>query len=100
MIRAVVGYLVLVSVGAFAQPQSAPVFDVASIRAGQPGKELIEYVPGNLTMRNLRLTACIRWAYGVQEYQVSGPGWLNDVWFDISAKAAFPAKEGELRLML
>ena len=32
--------------------------------------------------------------------QISGPSWLNDVWFDIWAKAATPAKDAELRLML
>jgi uncharacterized protein (TIGR03435 family) len=51
-------------------------------------------------MRNVRLTACIRWAYGVQEYQVSGPGWLNDVRVDIVAKAGTPVPEAELRRML
>lgn len=97
MVRAV---LILISLASFAQAQNAPAFEVASIRAGNPGKEFIEAVPGSLTMRNVRLTACIRWAYGVYEYQVSGPGWLNDTWFDISAKAGSPVKEAELRVML
>jgi uncharacterized protein (TIGR03435 family) len=92
--------LMALTFGAFAQQPAAPAFEVASIRAGEPGKEVIEYVPGSLTMRHARLTVCIRWAYGVPEYQVSGPGWMNDVWFDIAAKAGTPAKEAELRLML
>src|SRR5262249_20725498 len=52
------------------------------------------------TMRAVRLTRCIAWAYDVLEMQVSGPGWLNEVRFDISAKAATPAKEAEMREML
>src|SRR5437899_8571432 len=100
MIRAATALIVLTSIAAYAQPTSAPAFEVASIRAGQPGRESIEYVPGSLTMRNVRLTACIRWAYGVPEYQVTGPDWMNDTWFDIAAKAGSPAPEAELRVML
>ena len=31
----------------------------------------------------------IRWAYGVKEYQISGPAWLNSdaASYDIAAKA-------------
>jgi uncharacterized protein (TIGR03435 family) len=98
MIR--IALLALVSLGAVAQATDGPAFDVASIRAGQPGREAIEVVPGSLTMRNVRLTTCLRWAYNVTEFQVSGPGWLNEVFFDITAKAAGPAKEAELRQMM
>ncbi len=51
-------------------------------------------------MRKVRLTACIRWAYGIQDYQVSGPSWLTDTWVDIQAKAASPVDQAELRRML
>jgi uncharacterized protein (TIGR03435 family) len=97
MFRSVTGLLLLAPLAVFAQAQA---FDVASIRAGQPGREVIEAVPGSLTMRNARLVTCIKWAYDVQEYQVSGPGWLSEVRFDISAKAATPVKQPELRHML
>jgi uncharacterized protein (TIGR03435 family) len=100
MIRTVTAIFALTSMAAFAQPSGAPAFEVASIRAGQPGRESIEYVPGSLTMRNVRLTACIRWAYDVPEFQVTGPDWMNDTWFDIAAKAGSPAPEAELRVML
>ena len=85
---------------ALAQPTKAPAFEVASIRAGKPGRESIEPGPASLTMRNVRLSACIRWAYGVQDVQVSGPAWLNDVWFDVFAKSAGEVKAAELRAML
>jgi uncharacterized protein (TIGR03435 family) len=51
-------------------------------------------------MRYVHLTACVRWAYGVQDVQVSGPPWLSDVWFDIFAKSASPVSVAELRAML
>jgi uncharacterized protein (TIGR03435 family) len=75
-------------------------FDVASVRPAQSGRESTTVEPGVVTMRNTRLSACIRWAYGVQEYQISGPGWLNDARFDIVAKAGTPATDSELRLMM
>ena len=98
--RTVTILLCLISIAATAQPSKAPAFEVASIRAGQPGRESIEFGAASLTMRNVRLTACIRWAYGVQDFQIAGPGWLNDVWFDIFAKPANEAKVAELREML
>jgi len=78
--------LLLNAIAALAQPSKSPAFEVASIRAGQPGRESIEFGPASLTMRSARLSACIRWAYGVQDVQVSGPAWLGDIWFDIFAK--------------
>lgn len=96
----------LTAILALAQPRT-PVFEVASIRASPPGEggrdwgpQSIETTPGNLVIRNTRLADSIRWAYNVQQYQVAGPPWMNDVRFDISAKAMSPANEAELRRML
>jgi hypothetical protein len=95
-----IALLFLTWVAALAQPAPAPAFEVASIRSVQPGRESIEFGPASLTMRYVYLTACIRWAYGVQDVQVSGPPWLSDVWFDIFAKSANPVSVAELRAML
>lgn len=51
-------------------------------------------------MRNVSLKAALQWAYGMKEYQVSGPAWIGDERYDISAKAANPAGEQQLRAML
>jgi uncharacterized protein (TIGR03435 family) len=92
--------LLAMTMAAAAQPTAPPAFDVASVRVGEPGRETIEAVPGSVTMRHVRLNAVIRWAYEVMDYQISGPAWLNDVWFDISAKAGAPVKDPELRVMM
>src|SRR5688572_29693918 len=96
----------------FALAASAPVagfsqtFDVASVKPAAPrsgegsNREGIEVGPGSLTLRNIRLSSCIKWAYRVFEYQIAGPGWLTSERFDIVAKAAGPAEEDQLRLML
>lgn len=51
-------------------------------------------------MHNLSLRSALQWAYRMKEYQVSGPAWIGDERFDISAKAADAAGEDQLRAML
>jgi uncharacterized protein (TIGR03435 family) len=83
-------------------------FDVASIKPslGTGGREeggkrdQITTSPGSLTMRNVTLNSCMKWAYGVQDYQISGPGWTAEERYDIAAKAEAPALDDQLKLML
>lgn len=96
MIQKLAGLCALLSMVAAAQP----AFEVASIRVAEPGGQGMQVVPGSLTMRKARMSTLIQWAYDVGDYQVIGPGWLDDVTFDVTAKASTPAKEAELRLML
>jgi uncharacterized protein (TIGR03435 family) len=99
----------LMTAGALAHAaEPAPQFDVASVKLSQTPagrglaslREDINTSPGSLTMRNVSLTAAIRWAYRLNPYQVSGPDWLDNERFDISAKAATGVSESELRLMV
>jgi uncharacterized protein (TIGR03435 family) len=59
-----------------------PAFDVASV------KELADFIPGTISekivanpgsiaMHSVRLRACIKWAYDVNDYQISGPSWMG-----------------------
>src|SRR5215469_4730848 len=99
-----------IAVGALYPPSSpaqsrtsAPVtFEVASVKRSQPGGRgtSVGTDPGRLTIRNATLKFCIGWSYGVKDYQISGPGWLDSEHFDIVAKAERGALEGRLRLML
>jgi uncharacterized protein (TIGR03435 family) len=77
-----------------------PAFEVASIRPAQGGRETIDTVPGSVTMRNVRLRNCIRWAHHLLDAQIEGPDWMNETRFDIVAKAGSPATEPELRAMV
>jgi uncharacterized protein (TIGR03435 family) len=96
-----IGAIVLLD-AAFA---SAQTFAAASIRpsAGQvqfehDGKTVI--TPGNVTMRDVTAATCIKFAYGVQYSQISGPDWLESEHFDILAKADAPVAEDQLKLMM
>jgi uncharacterized protein (TIGR03435 family) len=85
-----------------------PTFEVASIKASQTPqgqglrslREDINTDPARLTMVNVSLHSCIRWAYKLGVYEISGPDWLTSARFDVTAKAASPVPEEQLRLML
>src|SRR3954468_6148247 len=84
---------------------TAPAFEVASVKASKltgegSGHERVDSQPGSLIMANVRFTRLMQWAYRVQDYQITGPGWINDERFDVVAKAGTPAPETELRTML
>jgi uncharacterized protein (TIGR03435 family) len=82
-------------------------FDVASIKPsmvvtlGDNNPESIDIAPsGRLTMRNIRLSSCLKWAFDVQASQVSGPGWIESERYDIIAQATGPTSSNNLKLML
>jgi uncharacterized protein (TIGR03435 family) len=81
----------------------APAFEAASIRAGDPrigGEPNVQVTPGALTIRNQPFFLLVQWAYDVPPAQIDGPAWFRDTPFDVVAKAAGPADETQLRLML
>lgn len=101
--------LALPAVSLLGQPAALEQkFEVASIRPSQTPqgrglpslREDITTTPGSLTMRNVTLETCIRWAWRLNPYQVSGQDKLSTDRFDIAAKAGSPATESELRVML
>jgi len=88
--------------------QTPPAFDAASVKPnvnhevnneGRP-RASVSATPGSLRLQNSTLSECIQWAYNIQGYQVSGPGWIENERFDIAAKAADAAPSQQLRLML
>jgi uncharacterized protein (TIGR03435 family) len=83
-------------------PVPGPVFDVASVRLAGATADAhpIEMAPGSLTIRGQSLRACMKWAYNMPRLQITGPDWVDDVRLNIAAKAAGPADETQLRLML
>jgi uncharacterized protein (TIGR03435 family) len=83
----------------------APIlsFEAASIHASDPGLPVANFhtSPGVFTVRNVTLRSCIEWAYGIKPLQLSGPVWINDERFDITARAEDgTADDDRLRLML
>ena len=83
-------------------------FEVASVRASPPARislkeaprESIEPSPGNLVLRNISLRSSIGWAYGLRDFQIAAPGWLESEKYDIVAKAPGMVTHDQLRGML
>lgn len=105
--------VVLVGVAAFAQAQPAteakPSFEVASVKPNTGGT--IPWSPGGrgntdptqINYTNIPLRQVLLRAFGLKEYQLSGPSWLQDVQgsrFDIHAKAAEGTAQEQIPLMI
>jgi uncharacterized protein (TIGR03435 family) len=96
--------ILLLAARAFGQAAPAPTFEVASIKPSkaEPGSiSGINTEKGRISARNVTLRRCIRGAYNVPETQVlGGPKWIDDERYDIDAKAAGPAGDHDLMIML
>lgn len=86
-----------------------PAFEVASIKAwpsDRVGGVTTEFSANTLTLRGIDLWIGIVLAYGVRDFQISGPEWLkmppagSGNRYDIVAKASGSVPESRLRLML
>lgn len=87
-----------------------PAFEVASVKPTAHGRTPDGWShssidipsPGRLVAANSSISECIRFAYGLKDYQLSGPEWLNSdaASFDIEAKAAPGTSRKEMREML
>lgn len=83
-----------------------PAFDVASVKRNNGPRDYIDLgTPehGRLTLHNVNMKDCIRYAYGlVSNQQISGPEWTEayDDRFEIVAKTSPDTPESQMRLML
>ncbi len=82
----------------------AASFEVASIKPAVPdagGSSGEDGRNGLLKVYNVSLRRCIRYAYGMPETQIlGGPKWVDDLRYDIRARADQPVAEPELLKML
>jgi len=88
----------------FSSFSQSPAFDAASIKASKPGAERSGWHSrtGYIVMENQSLRRLVAIAYGFHDEQraVGGPKWADSDRFDIEARAAGPAQQPELILML
>jgi uncharacterized protein (TIGR03435 family) len=89
------------SLCAFAQK---PVFEVASIKPGNPDSRLLRSAitpGGNLRAENVTLRTLIEDAYRIKSFQLSGgPRWIDQDRFEVLAKGDGSATPDQVRLML
>jgi uncharacterized protein (TIGR03435 family) len=82
-----------------------PFFAVATIHPSAAGVNfehdgMTEIHGDALTMQDVTVDSCIKWAYGVQNSQIAGPEWLDSDRFDITAKSDGPASETAMKKMM
>jgi uncharacterized protein (TIGR03435 family) len=97
--------LALFALSCLAQEPPTPTFDVASVKISGDDSlrstgPRFQVAHGSLITHGLALRACLVLAYQMSPSQIQGPDWLNDVRLDITAKAAGPASEHQVYLML
>lgn len=81
-----------------------PSFEVSSIKlhssSGINERSGIDENPSAVRVENLPLKALIETAYGIRDDQLSGPGWLATVRYDVVAKPPAGVTQSQLRPML
>jgi uncharacterized protein (TIGR03435 family) len=100
----------LLVMGASAQTETIPEFEVASIKPAPPPTGNMMMVrmrggpgsddPGRLDWQNVSLRNMLTNAFNLKEYQLQGPDWLNSERFDVSAKIPADTTREQFRLML
>jgi uncharacterized protein (TIGR03435 family) len=99
------GFLIACGLWGGCPTASAQSFAVASIRTSAQQVQFehdgkTETTPGNLRMRDVTVATCIKWAYTLQDSQISGPEWLQTEHFDIMAKADEPVGDEQMKAMM
>jgi uncharacterized protein (TIGR03435 family) len=80
-----------------------PVFEVASVKPGNPQTGMLRSLitPGNFRAENATLRILMEDAYQLKPFQLTGgPRWLDQDRFEIIAKAGKSATEDQIRLMV
>jgi uncharacterized protein (TIGR03435 family) len=83
-----------------------PAFDAASVKPAPPqspgkgGGSNMRADPGRLTCTNVPLKRYLMTAWGLKDYQVSTPDWMNDEHYDLTATMPAGTPPHEVLLML
>jgi uncharacterized protein (TIGR03435 family) len=98
-----IAIIALVAGALLAQPQDGrPAYEVASIKPNNSGGggSRTNGSRGQIVFINQTLKRLIERAYTAKPFQVTGPGWLNDVRFDIAAKYPSETNKDDRPIML
>jgi len=103
---AVAASLICTSISAASgqQPGGAetPALQAPSVKALESPaarRESIKATAGRLTLQNVTLSSCIKYALWPQDFRFSGPKWLTNVSYAIEGKAPGAAPSDRLPLM-
>src|SRR5437879_4703574 len=82
-----------------------PAFEVASVKPSDPNPSSPLWTgmtadPGMVRYTNITVRTCIRAAYGVRDFQIEGPSWLDGARFEITARLPPRASVDQIPEML
>jgi len=105
MMRAISrGMMIFLAAGAvLAQtPDARPAFEAASVKPNTTGSNSsrTDGNKGQIVMVNQTLRRIVERAFNVKPFQVSGPGWMEGVRFDVTAKYPPDTKSEDRAVML
>jgi uncharacterized protein (TIGR03435 family) len=86
----------------FAQTDARPAYEAAFIKANTTGSgnSSSNGTKGQVVITNLTLKRLVERAYNVKPFQVTGPEWMENVRFDITAKYPEGTKSSDRPTML
>ena len=98
----------VLSFGVVCWGMAGPALDVASVKPAplnassvkEPDPEKITVTPKGVTMHNVTLRNCLRWAWSLRDSQISGPGWLDVERYEIIAGTSAAEEPQRLKLMM
>jgi uncharacterized protein (TIGR03435 family) len=96
--------LVAAACGLSGQASAPRAFEVASVRRDNSASTSSDTgwsaSAGTLNFVNVTLRNCVQIAYTMKPSQIEAPDWMDSARYDITAKAAGPASDNEIRAML
>ena len=96
--------MIVASVGAQVDPETAQKFEVASVKTNTSGRvlpSLPTLSPGRVAITNIGLRQLINLSHGLQPFQLEGlPSWAESARFDINATSRDDASPADLLLMV
>src|SRR2546425_8344135 len=98
MTRALLACVLIPVALAMAQPAPQPAFEVAAIKPSKAADNSSSWHSrnGRVNMENMSLKQIIQAAYGVQDYQFSGPAWIESERYNVDAKAETKVDDKQL----
>jgi uncharacterized protein (TIGR03435 family) len=105
MMRAISGgtFVLFAAVAVFGQtPDAGPAFEAASVKPNttDSNSSSSNGTKGQVVMVNQSLRRLVERAYNVKPFQVTGPGWMESVRFDVTAKYPPDTKNEDRAAML
>ena len=93
------------SLGSAQNPPEKPSFEVASIKPSDPNPQNPIWIGmsadgAQLNFSNITLKDCIRAAFRVRDFQITGPDWITNLRFEIKAKLPSGATMDQISAML